>query len=185
MVTLPVFGGLDIPRAAITLGIVLMVNLLVIVCLYKEFKISAFDPELATTLGIHAGRMHDLLMVMVAITTVAAFEAVGSIIVIAMLIVPAATARLLTQRIGWLLPLATVLGILYAMAGHLAAIFVPPLFGYESTSSAGMMATVAGLVFLVACLARTRLDRSQGAGTAGRRPGGWSSRYGDRRAGYT
>ena len=159
LIMLPGLAGSGLPRAAITLAAVLLLNLLIITLLYKEFKISAFDPDLATTLGIHAGRMHDLLMVMVAVTTVAAFEAVGSIIVIAMLIVPAATARLMTQRIGWLLPLATLLGILCAVTGHLAAIFVPPVFGYESTSSAGMMATMAGIFFLLACLVRNRLDQ--------------------------
>ena len=153
IVTVPCLPYWEIPRAAITLGVVLILNAGVVGLLYKEFKISAFDPDLATTLGIHAGRMHDILMVMVAITTVAAFEAVGSIIVIAMLIVPAATARLLTERIGVMLLLATVIGIASALLGHVAAIFIPPLIGFESTSSAGMMATVTGILFLFTCMA--------------------------------
>ena len=90
--------GMNLPRAAIINGGAGIFNLLLIVVLYKEFKVSAFDPALSTTLGINANVMHYLLMTMTAVTTVAAFETVGSILVIAMLIVPPATAYLLTDR---------------------------------------------------------------------------------------
>ena len=95
-------GATGIPPATLTLGIVLLINIVMVVLFYKEFRISAFDPELGTTLGINANVMHYLLMTLVAITTVAAFEAVGSILVIAMLIVPPAAAHLLTDRL-WLM----------------------------------------------------------------------------------
>ena len=78
------FGyNLDVPRAALVLAPVCVVNLLFVILFFKELRISSFDSELATTMGIHANVMHYLLMTLVAITTVAAFEAVGSIIVIA------------------------------------------------------------------------------------------------------
>lgn len=137
---------LEIPRSAVVLGIVATLNLMIILIFYKEFKISAFDPELAESLGFHPGRMHYLLMVMVAVTTVAAFEAVGSIIVIAMLIVPAATAYLLTDRLGTMLALSVLLGIIAAGAGHLMAITVPEWFGFRDTSTSGMMAVASGLL---------------------------------------
>lgn len=143
---------LDIPRAALTLGGVLLLNLIVILALFKEFRITAFDPELATALGIPANLLHYILMVLVAITTVASFEAVGSIIVIAMLIVPPATALLLTRRLPQLLLWSSLMAALSAVLGHFSALVIPPWFGFESTSTSGMMATCAGIFFIGAAL---------------------------------
>lgn len=147
-------GGvlLDVPRAAVVLAVVLLINLAVIVVLFKELRISSFDPELATTLGINATVMHYVLMAMVAVTTVAAFEAVGSIIVIAMLIVPAAAASLLTDRLAVMLGISALLAALAAPIGHLAALTVPPMLGFESTTTSGMMAVAAGGLFLLTWL---------------------------------
>ncbi|MCK5923821.1 MAG: metal ABC transporter permease, partial [Methylococcales bacterium] len=92
------FIGKQIPRAVIVISIVAIVNLGIILAFFKELRLSAFDPALADTLGFSTRFLHYLLMAMVAITTVASFEAVMSIIVIAMLIVPPATALLLTRR---------------------------------------------------------------------------------------
>ncbi len=77
-----------LPRQLTTVGPVVLLNLAVILLLWKELKISSFDPALATSMGFSATLMHYLLMALVAVTTVASFEAVGSILVVAMLIVP-------------------------------------------------------------------------------------------------
>ena len=138
---------LEVPRAAVLLGGVLMVNVLLVAVLYKEFNLSSFDPALATTVGVPATFMHYLLMSMVAVTTVASFEAVGSIIVIAMLIVPAATAYLLTHRLAVMLVLSVILGVLSAGLGHLGAITLPEWFGFAGTSTSGAMAVAVGLIF--------------------------------------
>ncbi len=152
------WGGtiLEIPRAALVLAGVALFNALCIGLFYKEFKVTAFDPQLATALGIHAGAMHYLLMIMVAVTTVAAFEAVGSIIVIAMLIVPAATAYLLTDRLGVMLGLSVGVGVWGAVLGHVMAITVPTWFGFRDTSTAGMIAVALGLIFMVAVVCAPR-----------------------------
>lgn len=148
-----IFGyTLEVPRAALVLSSVLLLNLLFVVFFFKELRIASFDPELSTTVGISASWMHYLLMTLVAITTVAAFEAVGSIIVIAMLIVPAAAAHLLTDRLVTMVVLSVVLALLAAGLGHVAALTVPAWFGFESTSTSGMMAVVAGLIFAVVLL---------------------------------
>jgi manganese/zinc/iron transport system permease protein len=98
--------------------------------------------------------MHYLLMVLVAATTVAAFEAVGSILVVAMLIVPAATAYLLTNRLGPMIILAQIIAAVCGVLGHLSAVTVPGIFDLGSINTAGSMATIAGLLFLVVmCLA--------------------------------
>lgn len=152
------FWGLLIPRAALVIGAVLAVNIALTALLFKEFRISSFDPELSTTVGINASLMHYLLMTMVAVTTVAAFEAVGSIIVIAMLIVPAATAFLLTRRLGVMLLLSIGVAIAAAAVGHLGALVAPPWLGFRGTVSSGMMALAAGAIFCLAWL----LSPSQG-----------------------
>lgn len=143
----------DIPPAARNLGVVLAVNLLFVLLFYKELKLTAFDPDLATTLGINASAMHYALMVMVAVTTVANFEAVGSILVIAMLIVPAATAHLLTDRLGVMILFSVVVAIASAVGGHMLAIFGPGWIGMDvSANTSAMMTVVAGLLLVLALL---------------------------------
>lgn len=147
---------LEVPRAALVLASVLLINVIFVVSFFKELRISSFDPELATTQGINANLMHYLLMTLVAVTTVAAFEAVGSIIVIAMLIVPAASAHLLTDRLGAMVLVSSILAALSAVLGHISALIVPSWFGFESTSTSGMMAVMAGLIFATVLLLAPR-----------------------------
>lgn len=145
-------AGFEIPRVVIVLSIVLVVNLLAVLLFYKEFKIASFDPALATTLGINSSFMHYLLTTLVAVTAVASFEAVGNILVVAMFIVPAATAFLCTDRLATMVVLSAIVAALSAVCGHLGAILFPQLIGYHSTNTAGMMATMAGLFFGIAAL---------------------------------
>lgn len=148
--------GAQIPRAAALLGGVALVNAFLVILFFKELRLSSFDPALATTLGFNAGIMHYLLMTLVAITTVASFEAVGSILVIAMLVVPPATAHLLTDRLAPLLWLSLGFAVASAVLGHISAIAVPSWFGFEATTTSGMMAVVAGLFFLLVALVAPR-----------------------------
>jgi manganese/zinc/iron transport system permease protein len=145
-------AGFDVPRVVIVLSIVLLLNLLTIVLLFKEFKIASFDPALATALGINDTFMHYLLTTLVAITAVASFEAVGNILVVAMLIVPAAAAYLCTDRLGVMIVISVIIAMLSAILGHISALLAPQLIGFHSTSTAGMMATMAGVLFLLAAL---------------------------------
>ncbi len=144
--------GYEIPRAAVTNGAMLLINLLFVILFFKELKITSFDPALATTIGINANLMQYVLMTLVAATTIAAFESVGSILVIAMLIVPGAAAHLLTDRMGLMLLISLVFAGLSAFLGHLGAITVPTWFGFQDTSTAGMMAFMAGLLFTLVML---------------------------------
>ncbi len=150
--------GVSAPRAFWITAAVFIANVAIVALLYKELKISAFDPALATSLGISADWMHYLLMTLVAITTVVAFESVGSILVIAMLIVPAAAAHLLTDRLGSMLGLAMIIAVIAAVTGHWSAINVPSWVGFDgqSASTAGMIAVVSGLVFSLALLLAPR-----------------------------
>jgi len=133
------------PRAVWMLGILFVLNLLFVVLFYKELKITSFDPALAASLGISATLWHYLLMGMVSLTTVGAFESVGAILVVAMLIAPAATAYLLTDRLARMLVLAVTSGVVTAVGGYYLAASL-------DASVAGAMAVVAGIQFLLAFL---------------------------------
>lgn len=146
--------GILVPRAALVNAIVLLANILIISLFYKELKISSFDPNLAASTGFSPQFLHYLLMIVVAVTTVAAFESVGSIIVIAMLIVPAATARLLTNSLPTMLMIAVGFAVLAAVTGHIAALTVPGWLGFSATTTSGMIALMSGVIFLLIWLFR-------------------------------
>ena len=148
--------GFEIPRAVVTLGIVTVINLAFVLLFYKELKLSSFDPSLATTLGFNASLMHYLLMILVAVTAVASFESVGSVLVVAMFVVPPAAAYLLIDRLGMMLLISVSLAISSAFLGHLGAIHIPSWFGFQSTTTSGMMAVAAGTIFLITLLCSPR-----------------------------
>ncbi|HVK38034.1 MAG TPA: metal ABC transporter permease [Candidatus Kapabacteria bacterium] len=139
-------GGTSLgPRAVWTLGSVFVLNLVFVVFGYKELKITSFDPGLAASIGISATLWHYLLMGMVSLTTVGAFESVGAILVVAMLIAPPATAYLLTDRLDRMLIYAVGIGVLSAIGGFYLA-------SWLDGSIAGAMAVVAGAFFTLALL---------------------------------
>jgi manganese/zinc/iron transport system permease protein len=126
-------------------GGVLLLNIAMVVGLYKELKITSFDPELADTLGFSSTWLHYILMAAVSVTVVSSFESVGAILVVAMLIVPPATAYLLTSRLSALLFVAIAVGITSAILGY--------EFAHAwDCSIAGAMAAVAGACFVLALL---------------------------------
>ncbi|MGC6505881.1 MAG: metal ABC transporter permease [Coraliomargaritaceae bacterium] len=143
---------LEIPRAVVVLGLVLVVNAGFILLFFKELRLASFDPEMARAQGIPVAALYNGLMALVAMTTVAVFEVVGSIIVIAMLIVPSSTAYLLMKRLRGMIVLSGVLASASAFLGHLGALFLPDWMGFAGTSTSGMMAVAAGLLFLLALL---------------------------------
>lgn len=138
-------AGLELPRAFVTLGAILAVNLGLILIFFKELKLVCFDAALATTLGISAAVVHYGLMTLVAATTVASFEAVGSILVIAMLVAPGATAHLLTDRLRTMLVLSAILAALSAILGYAMAVAL-------NTSVAGMIASASLALFILAVI---------------------------------
>ncbi|MFO8028842.1 MAG: metal ABC transporter permease [Cyclonatronaceae bacterium] len=128
------------PRPVWILGMVLLVNITFITLMYKELKTYSFSPQMAATLGLPVGLIHYGLMGMVSFTTIASFESVGAILVVALLIVPPATAYLLTDRLHRLLLLAVLLGVLSAVGGYYLALWI-------NSSIAGAIAVVNGLQF--------------------------------------
>lgn len=155
-IPLEAIGG-RVPPQVVNLAVVLVVDVLFVVLFYKELKISTFDPELATTLGYNADTLHYALMVLVSVTTVANFESVGSILVIAMLIVPAVTAHLLTDRLSAMIGVSLMAACLSAIGGHVFAAFGPGWLGMKAaTNTSAMMAVVAGLLLCAAVLLAPR-----------------------------
>ncbi len=145
------FGEAGVPRQVWTLLVMFGVACAFVGLLFKELRIAAFDPELATTQGIHAGAMHVGLMVVVASATVASFEAVGSILVIAMLICPAAIARLLTDRLSSQIWVSLIAALTTGVVGYLAgARWAVHLGMPRSLDAAGMMTIVAGALLVLA-----------------------------------
>ena len=140
------FGGRNWgPLALWTNGIMLIVNLIVVGLLFKQFKLCAFDAEMAAAVGIPVAALHYLLMGLVAATTVGAFESVGAILVVAMLIVPASTAYLLTRRLEHMIAVAVLVGVVSSFGGYQVARVL-------DCSIAGAMASVSGLFFFGAFL---------------------------------
>lgn len=133
------------PRALWMNGALLGAIVTFVGLFWKELKLSTFDPELAAALGFSPALLHYLLMGAVSITVVGAFESVGAILVVALLVVPPSTAYLLTDRLGRMIAIAVVCGVLSTLGGYAMARSL-------DASIAGSMATVAGALFLLAFL---------------------------------
>lgn len=116
--------------------------------LYKELTLTSFDENFGLVIGLPAGAINLALMSMVSYTTVSSFEAVGAILVVALLVVPPATAFLWTKKLTSLIKLTCGLGIFIAIVGYYMAYLV-------DSSIAGMMVAVAGLVFLGSALVKS------------------------------
>lgn len=136
----------EIPRQVWTLLGTTIAVILFITVFFKELRIASFDPGIATVQGINAGFMHMALMTFVAIAAVASFEAVGSILVIAMLICPAATARLLTDRLITQIFVSALVAFITAIGGYALA-------SWFGVNAAGMMASFSGLILATVMIA--------------------------------
>lgn len=146
-----------IPASIGRLAVVTALVILLITLFFKELKISTFDPGFAISVGVDARPVSIGLIVMVAITAVAAFDAVGSILVIAMFICPAATARMLTDNLRHQLWLSALVAGLSGVCGYILAAFGPGWLGLgNAVGAAGMIAVVAGLFQAAAMLLAPR-----------------------------
>ena len=130
------------PKSLWVMGGILVLSLVLLGVFYKELKISTFDPQLAASLGFTPVVIHYGLMTMTSITAVGAFDAVGAILVVALMIVPPAAAYLMTQSLNRMLILSSVIGIAAAIAGYWIAHFL-------NVSIGGSMAAILGFIFLL------------------------------------
>lgn len=137
--------GVDLPHSLVVMSVILVVNLLFISLFYKELKLATFDAGLAASLGLSPVVVHYTLMALVSVTAVGAFDAVGSILVVALMIAPPAAAYLLTDKLPTMLGLSVLIGILSGIGGYWLARLL-------DANIAGSMATMTGIFFLLAYL---------------------------------
>lgn len=142
----------ELPPQVARLAVVVALAAALTAAFWKELAISTFDPSFADAIGVPTRAVGFGLVLVTAVAAVAAFDAVGSIIVIAMFVCPPATARLMTNHLGrqvaWSLAFAT----LAATLGYVLAGYGPLWFGAEdAVSAAGMIATVSGIILGIAC----------------------------------
>lgn len=143
----------DLPPQLPRLALVLLAVIAFLTLWWKELVIGTFDADFAGSIGARPGAIGLALVVMVAVAAVAAFDAVGSIIVIAMFICPPAAARLMTDRLAPQIAWSVIFATMSAVLGYILAGYGPLWFGFDSSvSAAGMIATISGCILGLACL---------------------------------
>ena len=141
-----IISGTDFgPKSLWIIGTILMITITLLILFFKELKVSTFDKGLSASLGFSPAIIHYGLMSVSSVTTVGAFDAVGAILVVALMIAPAAAAYLLTTDLKKMLALAIGFGIFSAIFGYWVAHWL-------DASIAGSITTVLGLVFLLVYL---------------------------------
>ncbi len=133
------------PKSLWIVGTILIITVLLLFAFFKELKVSTFDKGLATSLGFSPAIIHYGLMSVSSVTTVGAFDAVGAILVVALMIAPAATAYLLTTNLKKMLLLSVSFGVFSAIFGYWVAHWL-------NASISGSITTVLGLLFLIVYL---------------------------------
>ncbi len=138
--------GADVgPKSLWLMGGVLLITLALLFLFFKELKVSTFDAGLSSAMGFSPVIMHYGLMSISSVTVVGAFDAVGAILVVALMIAPAAAAYLLTSDLKKMLLLSVLFGVFSAIAGYWLAHLL-------DASISGSMTTVLGVVFLLVYL---------------------------------
>ena len=139
-------GETDVgPKSLWIIGSILGITIGLLLAFFKELKLSTFDKGLAASLGFSPAIIHYGLMSVASVTTVGAFDAVGAILVVALMIAPAATAYLLTTDLKKMLWLAVIFGVLSAISGYWFAHWL-------DASIAGSITTMLGFIFLIVFL---------------------------------
>jgi manganese/zinc/iron transport system permease protein len=139
-------GGADWgPKSLWVMGSILFITVSLLILFFKELKVTTFDAGLSSVLGISPVVMHYGLMSVSSVTVVGAFDAVGAILVVALMIAPAATAYLLTEDLKKMIGLSVLFGVFSAIAGYWVANFL-------DASISGSIATTLGVIFLIVYL---------------------------------
>ena len=141
----------------VVLGIVAVLVLALALPLYNRIMLASFNPQLAAVRGVAVKTLDYLFVVLVTLVTVAAVKVIGAILVGALLVIPAAAARLVSQSLKGFF----FLSVLIASISTLFGILLPIVFDLPVPSGAAII-LVAGLCFALAALARTLVPRLQG-----------------------
>jgi ABC-type Mn2+/Zn2+ transport system permease subunit len=123
--------------------IISAITLTVLLLKWKDLLLFAFDPNQARAIGLNTAALHLTMLTLLAATAVAALQAVGACLVVAMLVTPGATAYLLTDRFGRMMAIASALGVLTAAIGAYISYFL-------NGSTGGCIVTLQAGLFLLA-----------------------------------
>ncbi|MBU5437098.1 metal ABC transporter permease [Tissierella sp. MSJ-40] len=138
-----IVNGVDLgAKSLYVMGVVFLIDLIYIILFYKELKIVTFDASLAAVMGISPVIIHYSLMSLVSITAVGAFNAVGTILVVALIVVPPTTAYFLMEDLRSMILWSVIFGILSGILGIFMAF-------YLDVSIAGSISVMTGVIFAI------------------------------------
>ena len=141
----------------ISLAVLASLLLLIVWVLWKELLFATFDPLGAGAAGLPVRRLDDLLLILIAVTIVVSLQAVGIVLVVAMITTPAATAQLLVKRFGQMIALAALIGVTSSLVG----LYVSYALDIASGASIVLTETFAFLVALLITSIRKRVRASR------------------------
>lgn len=142
--TMEIFG-IQVPISFARMFVMLVINLAFVAVTYQQLKVSIFDPVYAKSIGVAVGLLNLVLMTLVSITTVVAFDTVGAILVISLMVAPALSAHLLSKRLSIMLLVALLYGVINSVLGYYVAI-------YFNVSISGTIAFAGFVTFLLTLL---------------------------------
>lgn len=142
--TMEIFG-IQVPISFTRMFVMLVINLAFVTVTYQQLKVSIFDPVYAKSIGVAVGFLNLVLMTLVSITTVVAFDTVGAILVISLMVAPALSAHLLSKRLSIMLLVALLYGVINSVLGYYVAI-------YFNVSISGTIAFAGFVTFLLTLL---------------------------------
>ena len=130
----------------LALSLLVVILLVVVRILWKELLFATFDPLGAGAAGLPVRRLDDLLLILIAVTIVISLQAVGIVLVVAMITTPAATAQMLVQRFGKMISTAALIGVVSAVAGLYLS------YAFDLASGAAIVLVETALFLLVLLL---------------------------------
>lgn len=147
------FEWSSMPTQIKTLSCVLLLAFLYISLMYKELKLTTFDPDYAKMLGYKAQYYYLSLIILVALASVSCFEATGSILVISLFVCPAAAARIICNTLSGQTLLSAVIAVTCSILGYIGASFLPIWLGFDQTvNTASVIAVLLGLSVIVSII---------------------------------
>ena len=138
----------------LALSLLVLILLVVVRILWKELLFATFDPLGAGAAGLPVRRLDDLLLILIAVTIVISLQAVGIVLVVAMITTPAATAQMLVQRFGKMISTAALIGVVSAVAGLYLS------YAFDLASGAAIVLVETALFLLVLLLTSLRRRRA-------------------------
>ena len=138
----------------LALSLLVLILLLVVRILWKELLFATFDPLGAGAAGLPVRRLDDLLLILIAVTIVISLQAVGIVLVVAMITTPAATAQMLVQRFGKMISTAALIGVVSAVAGLYLS------YAFDLASGAAIVLVETALFLLVLLITSLRGRRA-------------------------